>query len=276
VQDFSGKTAVITGAAGGIGRGLAVAFAREGARVVAVDLDREGLDGTAALVRDAGVEVMVDVVDVRDGDGLAALAATVDDRFGGTDVLCNNAGVFRGGVVWQSPIEDWEWVFSINLYGVIHGLRAFVPRMIAHGREAHIVNTASMAGLVATGMSGIYTVSKFAVEALSEVLANDLRNAGAPIGVSVLCPSSVATQIAASQRNREVVPGPVDDADAIEKILGDFCGQGIDPMGVGPMVVDAVRRGQFVIGTRDTLPEFVRVRAEALQRYELPPFQMFD
>jgi NAD(P)-dependent dehydrogenase (short-subunit alcohol dehydrogenase family) len=276
VQDFSGKTAVITGAASGIGRGMAVAFAREGARVVAVDLDREGLDGTAALVRGTGVEVMTDVVDVRDGDGLVALAATVDERFGGTDVLCNNAGVFRGGVVWQSPIEDWEWVFSINLFGVINGLRAFVPRMIAHGREAHIVNTASMAGLVATGMSGVYTVSKFAVEALSEVLANDLRNAGASIGVSVLCPSAVATQIAASQRNRDMVPAPAEDAEAIEKILGDFCGQGIDPIDVGPMVVKAVRRGQFVIGTRDTLPEFVRVRAEALQRYELPPFQMFD
>ncbi|HEY1740921.1 MAG TPA: SDR family NAD(P)-dependent oxidoreductase [Acidimicrobiia bacterium] len=276
MQDFTGKTAVITGAASGIGRGLAVAFAREGARIVAVDLDRDGLDATAAFVRDAGVEVLTDVIDVRDSDGLVALAATVDDRFGGADVLCNNAGVFRGGVVWQSPIEDWEWVFSINLYGVINGLRAFVPRMIAHGREAHIVNTASMAGLVATGMSGVYTVSKFAVEALSEVLANDLHNAGASIGVSVLCPSAVATQIAASQRNREVTPGPAEDADAIEQILSDFCGRGIDPMDVGPMVVEAVRRGQFVIGTRDTLPEFVRVRAEALQRYELPPFQMFD
>jgi NAD(P)-dependent dehydrogenase (short-subunit alcohol dehydrogenase family) len=277
MQDFHGKVSVITGAGSGIGRGMAVAFAREGARIVACDVDAEGLDGTAKLVRDeAGGEVAAEIVDVRDGAALETLAASVEERFGGTDVLCNNAGVFRGGHVWQSPVEDWDWVLSVNLYGIIHGLRAFVPRMIASGREGHIVNTASMAGLIATGSSGIYTVSKFAAEALSEVLANDLRSSGAPIGVSVLCPSAVATQIASSQRNREVVPGPVEDADAIESILADFCARGIDPMDVGPMVVDGVRRGQFLIGTRDTVPEFLRVRNEALMRYELPPFQMFD
>jgi NAD(P)-dependent dehydrogenase (short-subunit alcohol dehydrogenase family) len=277
MDDFSGKVAVVTGAASGIGRSMVVAFAREGARTVAADMDADGLAGTAAIVRDEiGGEIVTERVDVRDGAQLESLAAMVDDRLGGADVLCNNAGVFRGGVVWQSPVEDWEWVLSVNLYGIIHGLRAFVPRMIARGREGHIVNTASMAGLIATGMSGVYTVSKFAAEALSEVLANDLRNQGAPIGVSVLCPSAVATQIASSQRNRDVVPDPADDADAIEKILGDFCANGSEPADVGPMVIDAVRRGQFLIGTRDTVPEFLRVRNEALMRWELPPFQMFD
>jgi NAD(P)-dependent dehydrogenase (short-subunit alcohol dehydrogenase family) len=277
MQDFTDKVVVVTGAASGIGRGLAVAFAREGARVVAADVDAGGLDDTALAVKtDAGGDVMTAVVDVRHGDELEALAARVDAECGGADVLCNNAGVFRGGVVWQNPQSDWDWVFGVNVFGIVNGLRAFVPGMIERGREGHIVNTASMAGLVATGMSGIYTVSKFAAVALSEVLARDLQSAGAPIGVSVLCPSAVATRIAESQRNREQ---PIDDdesANAIEQILGDFCGRGIDPMEVGPLVVAAIRRGQFLLGTKDTVPEFLRVRNDALMRYELPPFQMFD
>ncbi len=277
MQDFTDKVVVVTGAGSGIGRGIAVAFAREGARVVAADVDAGGLDETAlAVKKEACGDVMTAVVDVRRSDELEALAVRVDAECGGADVLCNNAGVFRGGVVWENPQSDWDWVFSVNVFGIVNGLRAFVPRMIAHGREGHVVNTASMAGLVATGMSGVYTVSKFAVVALSEVLARDLQSAAAPIGVSVLCPSAVATRIAESQRNREQ---PIDDdesANAIEQILGDFCGRGIDPMDVGPMVVAAVREGRFVIGTKDTVPEFIRVRAEALARYELPPFQMFD
>jgi NAD(P)-dependent dehydrogenase (short-subunit alcohol dehydrogenase family) len=277
MESFTDKVVVVTGAGSGIGRGMAVAFAREGARVVAADVDADGLDETAlAVKKEACGDVMTAVVDVRHGDEMDALAARVDAECGGADVLCNNAGVFRGGVVWQNPQSDWDWVFGVNVFGIVNGLRAFVPGMIERGREGHIVNTASMAGLVATGMSGIYTVSKFAAVALSEVLARDLQSARAPIGVSVLCPSAVATRIAESQRNREQ---PIDDdesANAIEHILGDFCGRGIDPMGVGPMVVAAVRRGQFLIGTKDTVREFLRVRNEALMRWELPPFQMFD
>jgi NAD(P)-dependent dehydrogenase (short-subunit alcohol dehydrogenase family) len=276
MDDFTDKVVVVTGAGSGIGRGIAVAFAEQGARVNAVDVDADGLAETALAVKSAGGDVMTAVVDVRDGEAMEALAARVESECGGTDILCNNAGVFRGGVVWENPISDWDWVFSVNLFGVVNGLRAFVPRMIARGRDGHIVNTASMAGLVATGMSGVYTVSKFAVVALSEVLARDLQSAQAAIGVSVLCPSAVATRIAQSQRNRDQAIGDDEAANAVEQILGDFCARGIDPMDVGPMVVDAVRRGQFLIGTKDTVPEFIRVRADALMRYELPPFQMFD
>ena len=277
MDDFAGKTAVVTGAGSGIGRGMAVAFARAGAAcVVAADVDADGTDETARLVKDAGADAVPATVDVREGAQLEALAARIAEERGGTDVLCNNAGVFRGGVVWENPITDWDWVFSVNLYGVVNGLRAFVPGMIARGREAHIVNTASMAGLVATGMSGIYTVSKFAVVALSEVLARDLQTTGKPIGVSVLCPSAVATRIGESQRNRATPIADDAAANAIEQILSDFCANGIDAREAGDRVVAGVRNGQFIIGTKDTVPDFLRVRNEALMRWELPPLQMFD
>jgi NAD(P)-dependent dehydrogenase (short-subunit alcohol dehydrogenase family) len=276
MDDFSGRTVVVTGAASGIGRGLACRFAEAGATIVAADLDRDGLAETVALVHERGGTARACETDVRNPAALEALADFADTHFGGTDVLCNNAGVFRGGMVWANPPDDWEWVFSVNVFGVVNGLRAFVPRMIARGTPGHIVNTASMAGLIASGMSGIYTASKFAVVAISETLAKDLQAVGAPIGVSVVCPSAVATRIGSSQRNRETVAAPAEDADAIEQILDEFCSKGIDPMDAAARVVSAVRAGQFLIGTADTVAEFLQVRNDALMRYELPPFQMFD
>ena len=271
MQDFNDKTVFVTGAASGIGRGMAVRFAAAGANVVAADMDASGLDGTALAVREVGCNVDVELLDVRDPDAWAAVAQRIEP-----DVLCLNAGVFRGGLIWESPIADWEWVMSVNVYGILNGLRALVPGMIARGNEGHIEITASMAGLIATGMSGIYTASKFTALAIAESLARDLQSVGAPIGVSVLCPSAVATAIGASQRNRGDVPGADAGADAIEQILIDFCAGGLDPNDVGQMVVDAIRRNDFLIPTKDTFAEFIRVRSEALMRRELPPFQMFD
>lgn len=276
MDQFEGKVGVVTGAGSGIGRALAVRLAGEGMTVVAADIDAAGLDATLLAVHEAGCRGIAVRTDVSRAADMAALAAQVHDELGGVDLLCLNAGVFRGGLVWESPVEDWEWVFSVNLYGIVHGLRAFVPGMIERGTEAHIEITASMAGLIATGMSGIYTVSKFAALALAESLANDLRSVGAPIGVSVLTPSAVATGIAESQRNREGRPGPDAGADAVEQILRDFCAEGLDPAEVAATIVAAIRRGDFLIPTKDTFAEFIRVRSEALMRKELPPFQMFD
>ena len=250
---------------------MAVSFAAAGANVVAADMDAAGLDETALGVREVGCNVDVELLDVRDADAWVSVAQRVTP-----DVLCLNAGVFRGGLIWESPIADWQWVMSVNVYGVLNGLRAMVPDMIKRGTEAHIEITASMAGLIATGMSGIYTASKFTALAIAESLARDLQSVNAPIGVSVLCPSAVATGIGASQRNREDVPGIDPGADAIEKILVDFCAAGIDPNEVGQMVVDGIRRNDFVIPTKDTFADFIRVRSDALMRRELPPFQMFD
>ncbi len=276
MESLEDKVAVVTGAASGIGQALCVELAREGMTIVAVDVDAGGLDLTLLGVHEAGCRAVAIRTDVSRADEMVALADQVDAEFGGVDLLCLNAGVFRGGLLWESPIEDWDWVFSVNVYGIIHGIRAFVPRMIARGSEAHIEITSSMAGLIATGMSGVYTVSKFAALALAEVLANDLKAAGAPIGVSVLCPSAVATRIGQSERNREGVRPDVESATAIETILRDFCGAGRQPAEIAPEIVAAIKRGDFVIPTRDSMADFVRTRSEALQRKELPPFQMFD
>jgi NAD(P)-dependent dehydrogenase (short-subunit alcohol dehydrogenase family) len=276
MEQLEGKVAVVTGAASGIGRALAVELARNGMTIVAADIDATNLDETLLAVHQAGCRALAIRTDVSRADDMEALAAQVTEEFGGTDLLCLNAGVFRGGLVWESPLDDWNWVFSINVYGIIHGIRAFVPRMIERGTEGHVEITSSMAGLVATGMSGIYTVSKFAAFALAEVLANDLASTGAPIGVSVLCPSAVATGIADSQRNREGIAEELASATTVEDFLRDFCADGLDPAEVAATIVAAVRRGDFLIPTRETFAEFVRVRADALTRKALPPFQMFD
>jgi NAD(P)-dependent dehydrogenase (short-subunit alcohol dehydrogenase family) len=276
MEQLEGKVAVVTGAASGIGQALCVELAREGMTIVAADVDPGGLDLTLLAVHEVGCRAVAVRTDVSRPDDMDALADAVASEFGGADLLCLNAGVFRGGLLWESPIEDWEWVFSVNVYGIINGIRSFVPRMIARGSAAHIEITSSMAGLIATGMSGVYTVSKFAAFALAEVLANDLSAVGAPIGVSVLCPSAVATRIGESERNREGVRPDLESATAIETILRDFCGAGLHPAEVAPGIVAAIKRGDFVIPTRDTMADFVRNRSDALQRKELPPFQMFD
>jgi len=276
MEQLEGKVAVVTGAASGIGRALAVELARRGMTIVAADVDATSLDATLVAVHEAGCRALAVRTDVSRADDMEALAAQVTDEFGGTDLLCLNAGVFRGGLVWESPVVDWDWVFSVNVYGSVHGIRAFVPRMIERGTEAHVEITSSMAGLVATGMSGIYTVSKFAAFALAEVLAHDLASSGAPIGVSVLCPSAVATAIGESQRNREGSGPAIASADTVESFLRDFCAAGLEPSEVAVAVVDAIRRGDFLIPTRETFADFVRIRSDALMRKELPPFQMFD
>src|SRR6202011_913903 len=165
-------------------------------------------------------------------------------RFGAAHVVCNNAGVFQGGLLWQRSDADWEWTLGVNVYGIIHGIRSFVPRMLAQGGDGHVVNTASMAGLVTAAYSGPYTTSKFAAVALSESLAHDLRAVGASIGVSVLCPSAVNTRIAESTRNRATTvatEAEAPDAHFVEQALRDLTSGGLDPGTVAGMVVDAIR-----------------------------------
>ena len=173
ITEFEGKVAVITGAGSGIGRGLVLGCRHAGMHVVAADVEEAALDETVALARGGTIGV---VTDVSDGAQVAALADRAYDEFGAVHLLCNNAGVFQAGVIWERTVADWEWVLGVNVWGIIHGIRAFVPRMIAQNTEGHVVNTSSLAGLVTNAFSGPYNVSKFAAVALTESLAHDLAS----------------------------------------------------------------------------------------------------
>jgi NAD(P)-dependent dehydrogenase (short-subunit alcohol dehydrogenase family) len=249
-------------------------------RVVIADVEVNALEETAAEVETVGAEVVVAPTDVSRPDQVDALAAIAYERFGAVHLLCNNAGVFQGGVTWQRELADWEWVFGVNFWGVLHGIRAFVPRMLDAGDEGHIVNTSSLAGLLTVAYSGPYVTSKFAVLALTECLAHDLRAQGAPIGVSVLVPGLVDTKIAYSMRNRPDEPpseAQAPDHHLVEQALRDLTGQrGLPPEEVAGLVFDAVRGGRFYVTTTDVTGDMLRERFDAIVAGEFPPPAQFD
>ena len=207
IQDFKGKTAVLTGAGSGFGLECARIGARLGMNLVLVDVQQDALDAAAAELQATGCAVLAQRVDVSDAAQMQALADAVQQRFGAPHFVFNNAGVGSGGLVWENTVRDWEWVLGVNLWGVIHGVRLFTPMMLAAaqadpGYRGHIVNTASMAGLLTPPNMGVYNVSKHAVVSLSETLYQDLRLVTDQIGASVLCPYFVPTGISHSERNR--------------------------------------------------------------------------
>jgi len=195
MKELKGKVAAITGAGSGLGRAMALAFAGEGMKVALADVDEKGLDETVALLGNACL--FSRKVDVSKESDVKAFCDRIERPF----LVCNNAGVSPLGAVWEASVGDWQWILGVNLWGVIHGVRAFVPRLIAHN-AGHVVNTASVAGLISPPGSGAYNVTKHAVVALSETLHHDLRERGSAVGVSVLCPAYVPTGIADSERNR--------------------------------------------------------------------------
>jgi NAD(P)-dependent dehydrogenase (short-subunit alcohol dehydrogenase family) len=278
MEQLAGGTAVITGAASGIGRALAEACAEAGMRVAAADVEAGALNETVAALTAAGGEAIAVPVDVGDAASVRALAATVDDAFGGADLLCNNAGVFAGGTVWSEPVADFTWVMGVNFYGILHGIQAFVPGMIERGRPGHVVNTISAAGLFPSAFSAAYTTSKFAALALTECLAGELAAAGAPIGVTALCPGAVATGIATSERNRTdgapAVPDPA--RDFVGQALADLTARGRPPAEVAAMVLDAVRAGRYLQLTNDGYVGALRARTDELLAGGLPQLPYFD
>lgn len=263
MDDLNGKVAVVTGAASGIGRALVDRLRAEGTLVVGADVE-----GAAGIVR----------TDVSSFDSVLALADHAYGEHGRVDILCNNAGVFCGGLMWERPLEDFTWTLGVNLWGILHGIRAFVPRMIAAGTPAHIVNTVSMAGLCTNAFSGPYTISKFAALAATESLAHDLAATGAPIKVSAVVPGAVNTAIATSARNRpsELAGRRSDDAAFVEGALADFTKTGAEPEEVAALIVDAIRAEQFLVPTRPSYAGALRDRFDALVDRRLPPMPDFD
>jgi NAD(P)-dependent dehydrogenase (short-subunit alcohol dehydrogenase family) len=267
MDDFSGKTAVITGAASGIGLELAKQFGAAGMNLVLADVERPALDRAVTELSEAGYPVLAREIDVREHDQIIDLDRAARDRFGNIHVLCNNAGVGAGGPVADPDnLEAWRWTIDINLWGVIYGCKVFLPAMIEHGEQCHIVNTASMAGLGSAPMMGPYNISKYGVVALSETLSKEMQMMQTAVGVSVLCPAFVATGIATSDRNmpddvRATLPERPASSGMQTQIEAMVAG-GISTEVVGQHVLDAVRNDRFWILTHDEAKVGVTTRAD--------------
>lgn len=269
MQEFGGRVAVITGGASGIGLGLARRLGAEGMHVVIADIERPALDAAVAELAAAGIDVVGVPCDVTDAGQVQSLADTTVDRFGAVHVFCNNAGVGGGGLSWEMPLSMWDWVLGVNLWGVIHGIRSFVPILVQQD-EAHIVNTASVAGLIAAPMMGPYNASKHAVVALSETLHHEFAIVGTAARVSVLCPGWVRTNIATSERNRpESATTAADAADEQaalgRQMLAGMIENGMPPDEVAAQVVDAIRAERFWVLTHDGDDVWMRAVDSRLQ-----------
>jgi NAD(P)-dependent dehydrogenase (short-subunit alcohol dehydrogenase family) len=262
MDTFSGKTAVVTGAASGIGFALAERFASEGMRVVLADIEQAALDAAVERIIATGASAIGVVTDVSKADDVAALAERARSEFGGIHVACNNAGVFAGGLLWEESLADYQWMMDVNVWGVIHGIRTFIPIMLEQDTECHLVNTASMAALTAMPFAGIYHMTKHAVLGLSESLYHELDMNSDKVKVSVLCPELIKTGIATCDRNRPPEyskPGDVRDTDARQLVMESIdegVEGGIDPSVMADRVVAGIRSGAFYIlsedGWRDT------------------------
>jgi NAD(P)-dependent dehydrogenase (short-subunit alcohol dehydrogenase family) len=269
VRELKGKTAFVTGGASGIGLALGRAFAEAGMKVMLADVERRALDAALKDLHDFGPNVRGVSCDVADADSVERAAHAACEAFGNVHVVCNNAGVAAGGGIDTISLENWRWVIDVNLMGVLHGVRSFLPRMRAHGEGGHIVNTASMAGMNAGLGFSPYAASKFAVVAMSEGLAMQLKPHG--IGVSVLCPSFVNTRIGESSRNRPQRYGatqPLDPASPAAMMVAEIAGRlqtGLDPAAVAASVLSAIREDQLYVFTHPNMREEVDGRFAAIQ-----------
>ena len=280
IENFKGKTAVLTGAGSGFGLECARIGAKLGMNLVLVDVQQDALDKAEAEMKAQGVQVLARKVDVSNAKAMEQLAADVKARFGAPHFVFNNAGVGAGGLVWENSVADWEWVLGVNLWGVVHGVRLFTPMMLEAAKadpsyQGHIVNTASMAGLLTPPNMGIYNVSKHAVVSLTETLYQDLQLVSDQVSASVLCPYFVPTGISQSHRNR-----PADLA-AEKPTASQLIGQAQSDKAVGSgkvsaadvaqKVFDAVASGQFYIYSHPQALGNVQSRMEAIVMGHNPP-----
>lgn len=279
IDNFAGKTAVLTGAGSGFGLECARIGARLGMNLVLVDVQQDALDAAAAEMRAAGSQVLACRVDVSNAAQMEQLGADVLARFGAPHLVFNNAGVGSGGLIWENSVQDWEWVLGVNLMGVVHGVRVFTPMMLEAARNApawrgHIVNTASMAGLLTPPNMGVYNVSKHAVVSLSETLYQDLSLVSDQVGASVLCPYFVSTGINDSHRNR---PGALAaDKPTRSQLIGQamiskaVSSGKVTAAEVAQKVFDAVAAGQFYIFSHPQALGAVRTRMEDIVQVRNP------
>jgi NAD(P)-dependent dehydrogenase (short-subunit alcohol dehydrogenase family) len=269
MEELAGKTAVVTGAGSGMGKAFALRFAAEGMNVVIGDIQEDALGATASEIEAAGAPVLGVTTDVSAEDSVTALADAAARRFGPVHLLCNNAGVegYLDGPIWAATPNDWRWTVDVNFWSVVHGIRAFVPRMLAHGDPAHVVNTCSMTSVVQA--PNMYGITKHAVLALSEVLHADLRKAGAPIGVTALCPGTIATNLFRGSRNR---PATLTDAGGNISAAGQetrdrmhaVLAAGMPPSAVADKLVTAIRGdGLYLLTDHEWDPQII-ARHEAI------------
>jgi len=275
VKIFRDRVAVVTGAASGIGLALAERFAAEGMKVVMADIEAAALATASDGLRRKGAEVRATRVDVSRPEDVERLADETYRAFGAAHVVCNNAGVAVIGAVHEHTLADWQWVINVNLWGVIHGVRAFLPRMLGGGDEGHIVNTASMAGLTTAPFMSVYDVTKHGVVALSESMYKELAATGAPIGVSVACPGLIDTNIMRSARNRPEAlaeggkAGPM--AQAFGQALSDRLAGGYPPSEVAEQVFAGIRDERFyIVPAQPEVKGNIAIRAQDLLELRNP------
>jgi NAD(P)-dependent dehydrogenase (short-subunit alcohol dehydrogenase family) len=284
MDELAGRTAVITGAGSGMGKAFALRFAAEGMAIVAADIQPDALAATVAELAAAGHQAAGIATDVADPDSVQRLADAAYERFGAVHLLCNNAGVegYLDGPIWAATPKDWEWTVGVNFWSVVHGIRAFVPRMLAGGEPGHVVNTCSMTAVVSAG--NMYAITKHAVLALTEVLAQDLARRAAPIGVTALCPGIIATNLFRGSRNRPArlreddadsgadavqAAGLPRDRDAqagreMRERMHATLAAGMPPAEVAAKLVDAVRAGARYLLTDHDWDSRIRERHELI------------
>ncbi len=282
MKEFRGKVAVVTGAASGIGRAMAERFAAEGMRVVLADIEQRALAEAERELEAGGATVLAVRTDVSKASEVEELARKTIDAFGAVHVLCNNAGVGPvTGASWELTEADWKWVLGVNLWGVLHGIRVFVPIMLGQDSEGHIVNTASIAGLLSAPWAATYDVAKHGVVTLSESLHRELAASKAKVKVSVLCPAWVSTRLMDGDRNRpaELWNDPAQEArrpeaGAMEQAVRQLVAGGADPKEIGDLVLSAIREERFYILPHPEWKEQVRTRMEDILQERNPALEL--
>jgi NAD(P)-dependent dehydrogenase (short-subunit alcohol dehydrogenase family) len=278
MKDFNGKTAVITGGASGIGRAMGELFLARGMNVVLGDIEQKALDVTVAALSAGGGRCIGVVTDVSQAADVQRLADRALAEFGAIHVACNNAGVFAGGLLWEESLADYQWQLNVNVWGVIHGIRTFIPIMAQQDCECHVVNTASMAAVTAMPYSGIYHMTKHAVLGLSESLYHELAFHVPNVKVSVLCPEAINTGIAASERNRPGAysrTGDIVESDArtlVSQALAQSVAAGLGPQVMAQRVLDAIVEERFYILSEDAWRSAAHTRLDDIRLGRNPTF----